>query len=140
LGTKEPLYERDNPVTAIFQCMREEIDKIGMRRGFLIVHEHRLPVLLLQLGTNFFKLPGSELNPGEDEVEGLKLLMTKIQGRQDEVLKDWAIDYFMTSLRPSGDRIFNLLSIHIFHNIYQHPRNIRSCFLFGFKRNLVCSP
>lgn len=40
--------------------MREEFDKIGMRRsaeGVLLVHEHGLPhVLLLQLGTTFFKL------------------------------------------------------------------------------------
>ena len=60
--------------------MREEFDKIGIRRtveGVLIVHEHRLPhVLLLQLRTTFFKLPGVALNPGEDEVEGLKRLMT----------------------------------------------------------------
>ena len=41
-------------------CYREEYDKYGMRRtveGVLIVHEHALPhVLLLQLGTTFFKL------------------------------------------------------------------------------------
>ena len=45
----------------------------GMRRsvdGVLLVYEHGLPhVLLLQLGTTFFKLPGGELNPGEDETE-----------------------------------------------------------------------
>ena len=73
---------KDSSVAARFQCMREEFDKIGMRRtveGVLIVHEHRLPhVLLLQLGTTFFKLPGGELNPGEDEVEGLKRLMTEV--------------------------------------------------------------
>lgn len=109
-GTKEPLYEKDSSVAARFQRMREEFDKMGMRRtveGVLIVHEHRLPhVLLLQLGTTFFKLyvcvqvnclfinwknyhvfnrlivivcrPGGELNPGEDEVEGLKRLMTEV--------------------------------------------------------------
>ncbi len=48
----------------------------GMRRsvdGVLIVHEHGLPhVLLLQLGTTFFKLPGGELKPGEDEVKRRK--------------------------------------------------------------------
>ena len=59
-GTKEPLYERDSSVAARFQRMREEFDRIGMRRsveGVLIVHEHGLPhVLLLQLGTTFFKL------------------------------------------------------------------------------------
>ncbi|XP_069496346.1 cleavage and polyadenylation specificity factor subunit 5 isoform X1 [Ambystoma mexicanum] len=95
-GTKEPLYEKDSSVAARFQRMREEFDKMGMRRtveGVLIVHEHRLPhVLLLQLGTTFFKLPGGEINPGEDEVEGLKRLMTEILGRQDGVVQDWVID------------------------------------------------
>uniref|UniRef100_A0A2K6GU22 Cleavage and polyadenylation specificity factor subunit 5 n=1 Tax=Propithecus coquereli TaxID=379532 RepID=A0A2K6GU22_PROCO len=86
----------DSSVAARFQCMREEYDKIGMRRtveGVLIVHEHQLPhVLLLQLGTTFFALPGGEFNPGEDEVEGLKCLMTQILGRQDGVLQDWVTD------------------------------------------------
>lgn len=59
-GTKEALYEKDSSVPARFARMREEFDKLGMRRsveGVLIVHEHGLPhVLLLQLGTTFFKL------------------------------------------------------------------------------------
>uniref|UniRef100_A0A2K6SRH2 Uncharacterized protein n=1 Tax=Saimiri boliviensis boliviensis TaxID=39432 RepID=A0A2K6SRH2_SAIBB len=45
-GTNEPLYEKDSSVAARFQRMREEFDKIGMRRtveGVLIVHEHWLP-------------------------------------------------------------------------------------------------
>ena len=71
-GTKDPLFEKDPSVPARFQRMRDEYDKYGMRRsvdGVLLVHEHGLPhVLLLQLGTTFFKLPGGELNPGEDEV------------------------------------------------------------------------
>ena len=71
-GTKDPLFEKDPSVPARFQRMRDEFDKFGMRRsvdGVLLVHEHGLPhVLLLQLGTTFFKLPGGELNPGEDEV------------------------------------------------------------------------
>lgn len=62
--------------------MRDEFEKIGMRRsveGVLLVHEHGLPhCLLLQLGTTFFKLPGGELNAGEDEVEGLKRLLTEV--------------------------------------------------------------
>uniref|UniRef100_A0A8C6C729 Cleavage and polyadenylation specificity factor subunit 5 n=1 Tax=Monodon monoceros TaxID=40151 RepID=A0A8C6C729_MONMO len=57
----------------------EELDKIGRRRtveGVLTVPEHRLPhVLLLQLGTTFFKLPGG-----------------KLLGRQDGVLQDRDID------------------------------------------------
>uniref|UniRef100_A0A8C7ZC75 Cleavage and polyadenylation specificity factor subunit 5 n=1 Tax=Oryzias sinensis TaxID=183150 RepID=A0A8C7ZC75_9TELE len=61
-GTKEPLYEKDGSVAARFQRMREEFDKMGMRRtveGVLIVHEHRLPHIL---------------------------------GRQDGVKQDWVID------------------------------------------------
>jgi len=81
-GTKEPLFEKDPSVPARFQRMRDEFEKIGMRRsveGVLLVHEHGLPhVLLLQLGTTFFKLPGGELNPGEDEIEGLKRLLTEV--------------------------------------------------------------
>lgn len=81
-GTKEPLFEKDPSVPSRFQRMREEFDRIGMRRsveGVLLVHEHGLPhVLLLQLGTTFFKLPGGELNAGEDEVEGLKRLLTEV--------------------------------------------------------------
>ncbi|XP_046667143.1 cleavage and polyadenylation specificity factor subunit 5 isoform X2 [Homalodisca vitripennis] len=95
-GTKEPLFEKDPSVPARFQRMREEFDKIGMRRsveGVLLVHEHGLPhVLLLQLGTTFFKLPGGELNPGEDEVEGLKRLLTETLGRQDGVKQDWTVE------------------------------------------------
>eukprot|EP00092_Neocalanus_flemingeri_P004583 GFUD01004934.1.p2 GENE.GFUD01004934.1~~GFUD01004934.1.p2 ORF type:complete len:225 (+),score=64.55 GFUD01004934.1:85-759(+) len=95
-GTKDPLFEKDPSVPARFQRMRDEYDKFGMRRsvdGVLLVHEHGLPhVLLLQLGTTFFKLPGGELNPGEDEVEGLKRLMTETLGRSDGSSTDWTIE------------------------------------------------
>uniref|UniRef100_G3U8J3 Cleavage and polyadenylation specificity factor subunit 5 n=1 Tax=Loxodonta africana TaxID=9785 RepID=G3U8J3_LOXAF len=90
LGTKEPLYEKDSSVAAKFQHMREELDKIGMRRTVevvLIILEHRLPrVLLLQLGTTFW----GQLHPGEDV--GLKRLMAEMRGRQDGVLQDCVID------------------------------------------------
>ncbi|KAM9268829.1 LOW QUALITY PROTEIN: cleavage and polyadenylation specificity factor subunit 5 [Cariama cristata] len=93
-GTKEPLYEKDSSVAARFQRMREEFDKIGEadREGVLMYMSHRLPHVLLLLGTTFFKLPGGNSHPGEDEVEGLKRLMTEILGRQDGVQQDWVID------------------------------------------------
>uniref|UniRef100_A0A8C0A9E4 Cleavage and polyadenylation specificity factor subunit 5 n=1 Tax=Bos mutus grunniens TaxID=30521 RepID=A0A8C0A9E4_BOSMU len=78
-GTKEPLCE-DSSVAARFQRMRKEFDKIGVRRAVetvFIVHEHGLPHLI---------------NPGEDEVEGLKRLITEISGGQDAVLQDWVFD------------------------------------------------
>lgn len=94
---QDPLFEKDPSVPARFQRMRDEYEKLGMRRsvdGVLIVHEHGLPhVLLLQLGSTFFKLPGGELNPGEDEVEGLKRLMSETLGRTDgSPATDWTIE------------------------------------------------
>ena len=64
--------------------MRAEFDKLGMRRSVeavLLVHEHGLPhVLLLQLGTTFFKIPGGEIGPGEDEIDGLKRILADTLG------------------------------------------------------------
>lgn len=94
--TKEPLFEKDPSVPARFQRMREEFDKIGIRRsvdGVLLTHKHGIPhIFLLHLGTTFFKLPGGELNAGEDEVEGLKRLLTEILGREDGVKQEWIIE------------------------------------------------
>uniref|UniRef100_A0A8C6DYM1 Cleavage and polyadenylation specificity factor subunit 5 n=1 Tax=Moschus moschiferus TaxID=68415 RepID=A0A8C6DYM1_MOSMO len=94
-GTKEPLYEKDSSVAARFQRMRRAVELV------LIVHDHGLPhVLLLQLGTAFCKLPGGELNPGEDEVEELKRLKTEISG--DGVLQDWVfVDCTGNCWRPN---------------------------------------
>ncbi|XP_074598291.1 cleavage and polyadenylation specificity factor subunit 5 [Brevipalpus obovatus] len=97
-GTKDALFEKDPSVPARFQRMRDEFEKIGMRRsveGVLLVHEHRLPhVLLLQLGTTFFKLPGGELKAGEDEMDGLKRLMSETLGHQqpDSVANEWTVE------------------------------------------------
>ena len=95
-GTKEPLYDKDQSVPARFSRMKEEFGVLGMRRsveGVLLVHEHGLPhVLLLQLGSTFFKLPGGELSPNEDDVSGLKRLLTETLGRKDGVAQDWIIE------------------------------------------------
>ncbi|NXD72825.1 CPSF5 factor, partial [Eolophus roseicapillus] len=118
-GTKEPLYEKDSSVAARFQRMREEFDKIGMRRtveGVLIVHEHRLPhVLLLQLGTTFFKLPGGELNPGEDEVEGLKRLMTEVCFFHYGVVISWLNVWWL----------FSLINLYLILALFAVPKNYK---------------
>jgi len=50
-----------------------------MRRtveGIMLVHEHGHPhVLLIQVGSAFFKLPGDYLKPHESDEEGLKARM-----------------------------------------------------------------
>lgn len=62
--------------------------------GVLIIHRDWLPhVLLLQLGTMFFKLPGGEINPGTDDIEGPKCLMTdRDTGWSDGAPQDCVID------------------------------------------------
>ena len=73
-STKDPLYDRDHSIEDRFARLKKEFSQSGTRRsveGVLVVHEHGLPhVLLLQLGPNFFKLPGGELNPGEGKYNG----------------------------------------------------------------------
>lgn len=96
-GTKDALYERDSSVLARFQRMREDYATNGTRRsveGVLLVHEHGLPhVLLLQLGTTFFKLPGGELNVGEDPIDGLKRLLNETLGKADAVEpNNWIVE------------------------------------------------
>lgn len=82
---------KDSSVAARFECMRKGFDKIRMQKTperAPLGHEPRLPhVLLLQLGTTFFRSPGRELNPEEDEVGGLKCLMSETMGDQDGALK-----------------------------------------------------
>jgi len=105
-GTKDPIFEKDASVPARFQRMRAEFDKLGMRRSVeavLLVHEHGLPhVLLLQLGTTFFKIPGGELNPGEDETDGLKRILSDTLGRTDGTEQEWIVeDLIGTWWRPN---------------------------------------
>uniref|UniRef100_A0A0M3IPI3 F-box domain-containing protein n=1 Tax=Ascaris lumbricoides TaxID=6252 RepID=A0A0M3IPI3_ASCLU len=85
-GKKEAQHERDLSVHDRFDRMRNEFHKMGMRRSVdavILVHEHSLPhVLLLRVGQNFFKLPGGELTPGEDEVNGLKRILTEVSSHK----------------------------------------------------------
>lgn len=53
-GTKDAMYEKDKTVEARFQRMKDEFEVLGPRKtveGVLLVHQHKLPhILLLQLG------------------------------------------------------------------------------------------
>ncbi|XP_053209447.1 cleavage and polyadenylation specificity factor subunit 5-like [Panonychus citri] len=112
-GTKNALYEKDASIMARFNRMKEEFAVYGMRRSVdavLLVHQHKIPhVLLLQLGTTFFKLPGGELNRDETEVGGLKRLLNEILGHEEEEKEDplaanWKIeDVIGNWWRPNFD-------------------------------------
>ncbi|KAI1712132.1 nucleotide hydrolase domain-containing protein [Ditylenchus destructor] len=81
-GEKEAQPEPDKTVIARFQRLREEYEQKGMRRSVeavFVVHDHDMPhILLLQLGATFFKLPGGELQQNEDEIDGLKRILTEV--------------------------------------------------------------
>ncbi len=66
-----PLLTKQSPTGCRYK-------KEGVRRSVdavLLVWEHNHPhVLLLQLGTSFFKLPGGRLRPGEDGAQQLLFL------------------------------------------------------------------
>jgi len=95
-GTREAMFEKDATYAARFRRMKEEFKRRGMRRsvdGVLVVHQHGLPhVLLFQLGNSFFKLPGGDLRQGEDEVEGLKRILTETLGATDGPEDRWTVE------------------------------------------------
>jgi cleavage and polyadenylation specificity factor subunit 5 len=102
-GTKDAMYEKDKTVEARFQRMKDEFEQLGMRKtveGVLIVHQHKLShILLLQLGpsasgTVFFKLPSGELNPGEDEIDGVKRVVNETLSHPDNK----PMDLFVTDV------------------------------------------
>ncbi|CAJ0571958.1 unnamed protein product, partial [Mesorhabditis spiculigera] len=107
-ATKDPQTERDTSVQARFQRMREEYDVVGMRRSVeavIVVHEHSLPhILLLQIGTSFYKLPGGELEQGEDERKGLSRLLDEALGNPEGDKTEWKIeDEISNWWRPNFD-------------------------------------
>lgn len=66
-------------MSARLQRLQNQYEDFGMRRSVeavLVVHEHGHPhILMIQIASAFFKLPGHYLKPGEDEVQGLSDLL-----------------------------------------------------------------
>lgn len=104
-GTKDAIAEKDHSVQARFTRMKAEYEKVGMRRSVeavLLVHEHKLPhVLLLQLGSTFFKLPGGELEIGEEEESGLQRHLNTILGGPTQTLNWKLADVLGAWWRPN---------------------------------------
>ena len=71
------------------QRLANQYEDFGMRRtceAVLVVHEHGHPhVLMIQIASAFFKLPGDYLRPDEDEAEGLaERLDERLQPIEDD--------------------------------------------------------
>ena len=51
-----------------------------------------MKIYFVYVGTTFFKLPSGELNPGEDEVEGMVRIVNNTLGRDDGVTTEWSVE------------------------------------------------
>lgn len=71
-GSKEAKKDRDNSVASRLERLKDKYGKEGVRHSVdavILVYEHGHPhVLLFQVGTSYFKLPGGRLRPGEGGV------------------------------------------------------------------------
>ena len=94
----------------------------------LVVHEHGHPhILLLQIGTAFFKLPGGRLRPGESDVEGLlRKLTTHLSPEAEHLKPDWQVgEVIGTYYRPNFENVmYPYCPPHI-----QRPKEIRKLFV-----------
>ncbi|KAK9842055.1 hypothetical protein WJX81_006462 [Elliptochloris bilobata] len=130
-GVKAPIIDKDATFEEALARMQQKYAREGARRSVeavLLVHEHHHPhVLLLQVGSSFFKLPGGRLRPGENEVDGLKRKLTNKLAPEAAALKtDWEVGECLgTFWRPSFDlAMFPYLPAHC-----TRPKEVRKLFL-----------
>eukprot|EP00996_Jenningsia_fusiforme_P001582 NODE_2455_length_1197_cov_29.896341_g2240_i0.p1 GENE.NODE_2455_length_1197_cov_29.896341_g2240_i0~~NODE_2455_length_1197_cov_29.896341_g2240_i0.p1 ORF type:complete len:230 (+),score=38.69 NODE_2455_length_1197_cov_29.896341_g2240_i0:237-926(+) len=128
---KDQQPEKDFSQTARLQRLKEKYDVEGMRRtveGLLLVHQHNHPhVLLLQMGNNFFKLPGGRCKFDEDEVSCLKRKLTKKLSPPNQYAQPaWEVgDLLAVYWRPNFEQhLYPYLPPHI-----TKPKESRKLFL-----------
>ena len=88
-------------------------------------------------GTTFFKLPSGELNPGEDEAEGMVRIVNNTLGRDDGVTTEWSVEEVIIQffILPTRTNSFILMYM------YMHMQNkaIKSIFKYFFPLSLPLS-
>ncbi|CBY13829.1 unnamed protein product [Oikopleura dioica] len=151
-GTKEEMIDQDGMNDDRFDRLKEEYAATGTRRtvqAVIVVEEHGLPhFLLLQLNPNFFKLPGGQILPHEDEIAGLKRILTQTLSVPGNAKHDWQIEptAVATWWRPNfSQNLYPFMPAHV-----KHPKERRQVFLvrltgsqqFAIPRNfkLVAAP
>ena len=149
--TKDAVIDPDTSLANRFVRMRDEYEVQGMRRsvdGVLLVHENRMVhLLLLQQGTSYFKLPGGELNKEEEEIEGMKRLMTENMGSDQFQGNDWVMREVVGNWwRPNFEPpLYPYLAPHV-SRPKEHRRqfvvNLPRCATFAVPKNykLVAAP
>ncbi|KAL6769608.1 hypothetical protein ACKKBG_A31685 [Auxenochlorella protothecoides x Auxenochlorella symbiontica] len=130
-GQKAAVVEKHGSVPVRMERLKEKYALEGIRRSVdavLLVHAHNHPhILLLQLGSTFFKLPGGRLRPGEDEATGLMRKLNKaLAPEKDSMKPDWRLgDLLATFYRPNFENfLYPYCPPHI-----ERPKEVRSLYL-----------
>ncbi|WPT15466.1 Pre-mRNA cleavage factor Im 25 kDa subunit 2 [Picochlorum sp. SENEW3] len=130
-GSKEAKKDRDNSVASRLERLKDKYGKEGVRHSVdavVLVYEHGHPhVLLFQVGTSYFKLPGGRLRPGEGDVEGLiRKLDTNLGPEAAHLKTDWKIGECVgTYYRPNFENImYPYVPPHI-----ERPKEIRNLYM-----------
>ncbi|KIY98598.1 Cleavage and polyadenylation specificity factor subunit 5 [Monoraphidium neglectum] len=152
-GQKGAKPDKDGSAADRMARLKAKYEREGLRRSVdavIVVQQHGHPhVLLLQLGnSNFFKLPGGKLKPGEDEVEGLKRKLVTYLSPEDPVLQmPWEIGECIGNWwRPNFDTVFYpYVPPHItrpkeLKRLFVVPLLERSCFAVPKNFKLVAVP
>ena len=81
-------------------------------------------------------VPGGELNPGEDEIDGLKRILSETLGRTDGVAQEWLIeDLIGTWWRPNFEPAqYPYIPPHI-----TKPKEEKKLFLVQLPGTKLCS-
>jgi len=120
-GTKLVQQEKDrNYNSTRYRKMEESYSKEGMSRmaeGVLLVHDHGHPhVLLLQISSTFFRLPGGKLRVGEAEMDGLqRKLHKRLSPPIKEFQQDWEVGELLSVWwRPNFDNfLYPYIPAHV---------------------------
>ncbi|CAL5219698.1 g1586 [Coccomyxa viridis] len=130
-GAKAAKLEKDRSTQERLSRMEDKYRREGIRRSVeavILVHDHNHPhVLLLQLGSAFFKLPGGRLRPGEDDREGLRRkLTTQLSPEAASLAFSWDVaDCIGIYWRPNFDvSMYPYLPAHI-----TRPKEVKKIFL-----------
>jgi len=131
-GNKASKAEKDATVQDRLLRLKRQYEKTKLVRrsveAITLVFEHNtIHILLLQVGTSYFRLPGGKLKTDEDEVDGLRRKLSNLLSPPSEQLASrWDVGECVgVFYRPNFDAIFYpYLPPHI-----TQPKEIRKVFI-----------
>lgn len=126
----------DSSLADRFIRMAAEFRTAGPRRTLeaaIVVHQYRTPhVLLVQVGSSFFRLPGGEAIPGEDDATALRRTLDEVLAQPGSHI-DWNIlDALCVWWRPNYENPqYPYIPPHV-----TRPKEVRRIFLVGLPEAL----